>query len=477
MKKNLLFLLLSFIGLKLFAQNTDSVSGPLSLKQCIEIAIANNIDVKRSEFQSENAKANLQQARGQMLPFTRANISHSLNQGRSIDPFTNGYIDQKLTSANYGLDASITLWNGSSIQNNIKQNALTFQASKMDVQQEKDNLTINVILAYLQVLNNQEQLALAKQQADVSRKQVERLEILNKEGAIAPYTYYDTKGELATNELNVVTTKNALETAKVTLAQLMNVPYSADMQFEKTGEGLVPVVYDATIEQIYQEASEHLALVKAAELRSESAEKGVKTAKGLLLPSLTLNGGLGTNYSSAAALSQLIDTKFIATDNYVLLNDDKLPVYAPQPSYSSQKIAYGKQWKNNFNSFVSVGLSVPILNGLSARSQLNKAKILERSTSYEEKTTKLQLRQAIEQAYVNMNAAYQRYLTLNEQVKAFGESFRAAQVRFDAGVITSVDYLTVKRNYDAANTNLIAARYDYILRTKILDYYQSKPLW
>lgn len=477
MKKSLTLLLLSFLSLHLIAQNNNAPTGTLTLQQCIETALSNNIDVKRSEFSSATAKVNWQQARGQMLPYTSANINHTLSQGRSIDPFTNGYIDQKLTSANYGLAATLYLWNGFSIQNNIKQNALSYEASKMDVQQQKDNLIINVILAYLQVLTNQEQLALAKQQAEVTRKQVERLEILNKDGAIAPYTYYDTKGQLATDELNVVTTKNALETAKVSLAQLMNVPYSTDIQVERTTEGMTPVVYDGTVDQVYEQASQQLAVVKAAELRRESAMKGVKAAQGQLLPALTLNGGLGTNYSSAAARSTLLDTKYKQTDNYVVVNDNMLPVYAPEPSYSSQRISYGKQWKNNLNSFVGIGLRIPILNGLTARSQLNQAKIAEKRTSYEEQTTKLQLRRAIEQAYVNMNTAYERFETLEEQVKDFGESFRAAQVRFEAGVITSVDYLIAKRNYDAANTNLIAARYDYILRTKILDYYQSKPLW
>lgn len=477
MKKSFLILMFFVTGFRILAQDLQAPAGTLTLKQCIETAIANNIDVRRSEYLSESAKVNLQQARGNMLPFASGNISHGISQGRSINPFTNGYIDQKLTYANYGVNASLYLWNGSSIQNNIKQNALSLEASRMDVQQQKDNLTINVILAYLQVLNNQEQLNLSKQQADVTRKQVERLEILNKSGTISPYTYYDTKGQLASDELNVVTTKNALETAKVTLAQLMNIPYSENMQVEKTGEGLTPVVYDGTVDQIYQQASEQLAVVKAAELRNESAVKGVKAAKGQLLPALTLNGGLATNYSSAASLATLTGTKYSATDNYVLVNDNKVPVYAPDPTYSNEKITYGTQWKNNLNSYVSVGLQVPILNGLAARSRVKQAEITEKRSSYEEQTTKIQLRQNIEQAYVNMNAAFQRYETLAEQVKDFEESFRSAQIRFDAGVITSVDYLIAKRNYDASNINLIAARYDYILRTKILDYYQSKPLW
>jgi outer membrane protein len=425
----------------------------------------------------QSGSVNLRQARGNMLPFINGSITHGRNMGRSIDPFTNAYINQQVNFANYGFNGSLSLWNGSSIQNNIKQNVLSYEANKMDLQQQKDNTTINVILAYLDVLNNQEQLIAAMQQAEVTRQQAERLEILNSNGAIAPATFYDMKGQLANDELTVVTVKNTLETAKVTLAQLMNIPYSTAMQLEKLGQNVTPVMYDGTVDQIFAQALEQLAVVKAADLRNESAEVGVKAAKGQLLPTLSLNGGVGTNYSSAAALSELVSVKDVPTNNYVNVDGSKVPVYSPQPDFADHKISYGDQWKNNFNSYVSIGLQIPILNGLQAKSRVNQAKIIEKRTSFEAQTTKTQLRQAIEQAYVNMNSAYQRYLTLTSQVESFTESFKAAEVRFNAGVGTSVDYQIAKNNVDRSRINLIAAKYDFILRTKILDYYQSKPLW
>src|SRR3954470_799116 len=207
-----------------FGQDSSRQGSPLTLKECIETAIANNLDVKTSEFAMDNSKVNMQLAKGQLLPSLNTSIIHGNNQGRNINPYTNTYINQSVNYANYGLDGSATLFNGLSIQNSIKQYSLSYQAGKMDLQQQRDNVTINVILAYLTVLSNQDQLILANQQAEVTRKQAERLEILNKEGAIAPSTLYDMRGQLGTDELNVVTTKNALETAKLTLAQLMNVP-------------------------------------------------------------------------------------------------------------------------------------------------------------------------------------------------------------------------------------------------------------
>jgi len=344
----------------------------------------------------------------------------------------------------------------------------------MDLQQQKDNTTISVILAYLQVLNNQEQLNAAIQQADVTRKQVERLEVLNKDGAVAPGTYYDTKGQLANDEMNVIALKNALETSRLTLTQLMNVLYAPDLKVEKINIGNNLALYDGSSRQIYNEALQNLALVKAVDLRKESADKTVKSARGQMFPTLSLNGGVGTNYSSAATTANLLSTSDVRTDDYVLGDAGKLYVYTPQSQYSYPKISYGSQWTNNFNTYVNIGLRIPILNGLQSKSRLNNARIDVKRTELEAKTTKTLLQQAVEQAYLNMNTAYERYEKLQTQVQDFAESFRGAEVKFNEGAITSVDYLIIKNSFDRSNINLIAAKYDYILRTKILDFYQGR---
>jgi len=225
---------------------------------------------------------------------------------------------------------------------------------------------------------------------------------------------------------------------------------------------------------IYQQALENLAMIKAVDLRQESALKAVKSAKGQLYPSVVFNGNLATNYSNTASVQNFVSSTDAPTDSYVLLNSNKVPVYSPQAVYEQQKISYGNQWKNNFNSSFSIGLQIPILNGLTSRSNLNRAKIDVKRSAINAKSTKTQLQQAVEQAYVNMSSAFQRYQTLTQQVKDFAESFRIAEVRFNAGDLTSVDYLIVKRSVDNANINLISAKYDYILRTKILDFYQGR---
>ncbi len=470
-------LIFGFASWQCHAQDSTTSTATLTLKDCIITAITNNVDVKRSDYAAQSNKTDLELAKGQLLPFVNGAIYHGRNQGRNINPYTNTYINQSVNFANYSLDGSLTLFNGMSIENSIQQYKLNWEAGKMDAGQQRDLVTINVMLAYLSVLSNQDQLTLAQQQADVSRKQVERLDILNKEGAVAPSEYYDLKGQLATDELNIISTKNALETAKVSLAQLMNVPYREDIVLERIGNNTTPVAYDATVTNIYNSAEKNLAIVKAAELHHTSALKNVKAAKGLLYPRLSINGGLGTNYSSTGTIQQFISASDVAGDNYVVVNNQKIPVYSPNPVFSSSKISYGDQWKNNFNSYVNIGVTIPLLNGLQTRSRIKQAQINADETSFIEKTTKTQLKQSVEQAYVNNKSAFERYQTLSRQAEDFSESFRAAQIKFEAGAFTSVDFLVVKNNLDRARINLISAQYDYILRSKILDYYQSKPLW
>lgn len=474
-KKSISLVMLFFATLQMtFAQDSLQLSGPVSLKQCIDIALKNNIDINRSGLAMEDSKVALTQSQGSRLPFMSASINHGLSQGRTIDPFTNSYINQNLSSANYNLGADLYLWNAGSVNNNIRANSLNYEAGKMDWQQQKDNVTINVILTYLQVLNNQEQLNAAIQQADVTRKQAERLELLDKDGAIAPATYYDTKGQLATDEMNIIALQNAVETAKISLTQLMNVTYSKELQLEKINLSSDLVLYDASSKDVYEMAMKNLALIKAADLRTASAAKSLKAAKGQLYPRLVLSGGLGTNYSSAATVASLSSVSDVLTDNYVTIDNEKFAVYSPQGIYDAKKISYGDQWSNNFNSFVGVGIQIPILNGLQTRSRINQAKIQEKRSIINAKTTKTQLQQSVEQAHLNMNTAYERYNKLTAQVEDFGISFRAAEVKFNAGAINSVDYLLIKNKVDNANINLIAAKYDYILRTKILDFYQGK---
>jgi outer membrane protein len=475
-KKMCLGLLCFFYTLKVGAQQPDS--SRLTLQQCIEIANRQNLQVQQSEIASQRANISFKQAKSNLLPAINGNVVQGLNQGRSIDPITNAYINQQANYTNYQIGGSVILFNGFLLLNTIKQNLLAFQASKLELQQQKDNLTLNVILAYLQILNNQELVNQARNQALVSLAQIKRSEILNKDGAIAPYQLADLKGQLANDSLSIINNQNALETAKVTLAQYMNVPYQANQTYAPLTAEQLASFGNGNPESIYEAALQQLGLVKASVLRTKSAEKSVGAARGYLFPTLSFNAGANTYYSSTANRSIFIDSARQATNDYVnLQNGSKSYVVTNQNNYRQEKINYGNQFKNNYNSSFSLGLQIPIFTNFAARNRISLAKLDLKNAELVEQTTRTQLKQSVEQAFFNTTASYSRYQTLQHQVVAYTESFKATEVKFNAGVGTSVDYTVAKNKLDAANINLISARYDYILRLKILDYYQGKLSW
>lgn len=449
----------------------------LSLKQAIETGIANNLEVNQSDLQMQRAGVNLKQSRLNMLPNLNAQVDHGINQGRSIDPISNSFVNQQFTYGSYGASSNVLLFNGLSLQNKIKENSLAYDATKMELQQAKDNLTINIILAYLQVLSSQDILERSKSQAGVTGKQVDRLEILNKEGAITPAVYYDLKGQLANDQIAIADNQAALESAKLNLVQLLNIPYDKNLELERLPEETFNMNYDNTPDKVYQTALTQFAQIKSVHLRSLSAAKNIKSIKGELFPSLYLGGNANSNYSSAATQQIFVNTTDVQTSDYVVIGTTQQPVFTKVDNYTSRKTSFSNQLNNNLFTQVNLGLSIPIFNGSKVRSRIKLAKIDLKNYQLIEQQTKTALQQSVERAYVNLTNTSEKYKILTEQVNSFAESFRGAEIRFNAGAITSVDYLIAKNNLDRANSNLIVSKYDFVLRTKILDYYEGKPLW
>ncbi|HMK04919.1 MAG TPA: TolC family protein [Ferruginibacter sp.] len=454
-----------------YAQNVPS---RLTLQASLDIALANNVTIKQNGLLEQAAKINLNQSKFNRLPNVAADVNYGINNGRSIDPFTNAYSNQQLSSSNAALSASVPVFRGFQNQHSIRQASLTYEASKMELQQEKDNLTLNVILSFLQLMNNEDVLALTRKQISVTEKQVERLDLLNKEGAIAPAVLFDMKGQYASDQLAIINAVSALEMSKLTLAQYMNIPYNKDMQIDREGFDMTIALYAGTADMIYTTALQDLAMVKAADLRTKAAAKGIKVAAAGLYPTVSLFGQLGTNYSSAARLSTVTGVSDVAGSDYVVVNGNNIPVITKQTSFNSRKINYFNQYNNNLNTYFGVSLQVPIFNAFRTRTSVRLAKVEEKRTGYVAENTRIQLRQAIEQAHLAMTMAYDKYKVLEEQVAAFNESFRAAEIRFNLGALNSVEYLIVKNNLDRATINLTIARYEYLLRTKVLDFYQGK---
>lgn len=428
-------LVFSFLVICFFSAAAQTVT----LDDAIQAALKNNVQVRQGQLLVDAASVNFSQARSNMLPSLNAALNHGLNHGRSIDPFTNQYVNQNVNYGRYDLGSEVVVFNGLSLQNAIQQQSNNYQASKLELQQSKDNLVLNVVLAYLTVLSTQDQLASARQQAALSQKQLERLQLLDEKGAINPSQVSDLRGQLMNEQLAIATLQNQLEVAKLTLSQLMNVPYTRSLDVQPVSTDAIRPV-DAAPDVIYEIAAKDLPLVQAAELRKEAAIYNWKAIRGQLYPSVVLSGGMQTNYSSVA-------------------------------QNAAGKIPYNDQIKNNVFSSVNVGVRVPLFNGRTVRNRMKLADIEIHNSELLEENARIVLKQQVEQAHLNMTNAYDRYQLLVQQVQAFEQSFRAAEARFNAGVGTTIDYLTAKTNLDRARINLISAQYDFLLRKRVLDYY------
>lgn len=467
-------LLLLLVGLQVTSVAQEKKS--LSLQQCVDSALSRNIRVRQAGLLEQSADVARDQAKLNRLPVANANIFHGINEGRSIDPFTNGYVNQQINYASYGLGSNLTLFNGLSMQHAQRSAAYAYEASRLETEQERADLTLQVILAYLQVLNNEDLVLQAKANVDVTQKQLDRLAVLHQQGAIAPPLLYELKGQMQNEMVQVVNAQNALELSRLSLSQLMNTDYDAAMQLERVAFG-GPLANDPLdMPALMQKAAAQWPLLQAMNLRHKSAFHSVKAEKGRLLPSLFMGANINTTYSSAARREVLLNTTEKASNNYVLVNGSKIPVVVQQGQYVSQQIDYNSQLRNNVYSNVEIGLRLPLFNALQTRNRIRLAKIEVQNWTLQEENTRMRLRNEMDQAAIQLHSARERTQTLQKSVAAFAEAFRTAEVRFNAGVGTVVDYLIAKNNLDQARANLLRAQYDFVLRQKVLDYYLSRKL-
>lgn len=449
----------------------------LSLKQCIDSALKNNILVQQTDLQKQSAEINLKQSKLNLLPSVNGNWNYGLNFGRNVDPITNTFTNNQLSSSNVGASAGVILFNGMRLQNLIQQNNFSYRAAEMDYKQAKDNLVLNVILAYMQIIVGEDVLEVTKAQLLVTKKQVERIEVLVKEGSLGYFQLTDIKGQMANEEINIINLENSLQQSKLSLYQLMNVNYNEAISFQRSEIVITNAAYTQTSSEVITAAFEYMALVKANQFRVKSAERTIQIAKGALYPTLSLSGATGSSYSSL--FNRFIPTGLteVNTGTYIKNGAIRTPVFAEQQNFSTAKELYLTQLDNNLGFFTGINVQIPLFNNLQVRNRIKQAKISLKNTQLDAENTNYQLKQNIEQAWLNMNASFKRYKVLQEQLANFDESFRAAIVRFETGVINAAEFLIAKNNFDRSKINLVQAKYEYTFRTKLLDFYQGKELW
>lgn len=437
------FLLFFLFALRGNAQDYNIQN--LDLKTAIDIAMENNLNLKRSQVNLATQEANLMGNQGQRIPTLSTGASTGYRWGRSINPVTNLFENNRIGNINVFGNSNMTLFAGQQITHAVKQSKTDIEAAKYNVQATENNITLNVINLFINVVFAKEQLKIAENQLATTKEQLTVTTKLVDAGALPLANKLDIQAQNATNELEVINASNNLRIAKLNLAQAMQLPF--DNRLDVIAPDLDPENYLLTqkeVDEIFEIALDLMPEVRAAELGIESAEFGVKIARGGYMPTL----GIG-----ASAFSNYIDQFFLG-----------------------ERPGFGTQMSNNFSNSANMQLNIPILSNFRNRANVQRARLQKRLSEIQEAETRNQLRQDIESAYTNAYASRQSYQASQVRVSSLEEAFRIAQQRFDAGAINFADYQLAQNNYFNAQADLVTSKYTYIFRVKVLDFYLGNPL-
>ena len=395
------FLLLAFSAASLSAQER------ITLKRATELVIENNLQIKQSQFSEAISEENLQQSKLALYPTLNANTGLNFNFGRSIDPLTNQFVNQAITSTSGNVSSGTALFQGFQKINQISQNKLQLDADKSNTQKIKNDLVLAVVTNYLSVLNAQDLLLASKQQLAISNQQ---LDIEQKFFDVGNKTLADlaqARSQVATAELNVTNAQNQVDLSFLNLAQLLELDPSSVFEVEKPKiEDMSKVNSAYTAIDVFKSASSSFPDIRLAELRKQASEKGIEIARGNYFPSLNLQTGFGTRYSNG--------------------------------SFGNN--TFGTQVKDNFNQFIGFGLSIPIFNGLAARSSVRRAKINFQNSVINEQLSKNNLNKVINQAVYDLRASEKRYYSTQTAFQSSKEAFNVIEQRYAVGLVNSLDY-------------------------------------
>jgi outer membrane protein len=443
-----------------------------TLEDCIQVALENNLNLKSAKIRKTTADVNFNQSKADLLPTLNGNFNAGVNNGRSIDPFTNDFINQRLTFSSANLNLNAVIFNGFRLLNNFKQQRLNAKAADMEVEQEKQDLVLSVTLAYLQVLNSRDILMLSEQRLAATNDQLKVQKRMYDEGQNNPADYTDLLGQKASDETSVLSSQIALNNAKLELTQLLNL--EGDIEIDESAMLLDLSKYGFSSDQVYQDALESLATFKARELRVEAAEKGINVARAQYIPEISIFGQLNTNYSSAAQTFSEVGSSIIETGAFVTVNNQNFSVFTEQTQFEAQQIDYFDQFENNLNSVVGISMRIPLFNGFQTKNNVALQKAQKEESLVEMERTQLQIKNAIKQVHFDMEAAYSRYQSFQKQVEAFEKSYEVNETRFINGVSNFLQYITSKNNLENARLNMSNAKYAYLLRVKVLEYYRGQ---
>lgn len=413
------------------------------LRQCIDYAIEHNLTIKQQEENRNQSEVDLHTAKWSRLPNLNGSASHSFNFGRSLQA-DNTYQSINTQNTNFSLNTSVPLFTGMQIPHNIALQKLNLKAATEDLQKAKDDISLQIASLYLQVLYNQELALIARQQVALSQEMLEQKKAYLDNGKASEAEWYEAKSRVAQDELSAVQAENNCRLALLDLSQLLELPtpdgfsiVSPDIdEHHLSGSIVAP-------DDIFQEAVLSKPAIKAATYRLEGAAHSIRIAQSAYYPQLSFGAGIGTNYY-------------------------KVNGY--------QNNSFGSQLKDNFSQYLGFSLSVPLFNRFATRNQVRSARIRQNTLSWQLEEAKKTLFKEIQQAYYNALNAESQLKSSATADEAAAASFELMKEKYAQGKANATEYNESRTNWMKAVSNRLQAKYDYVFRTKILDFYRGIEL-
>ncbi len=437
------------VGCLLLTMSAQSQSG-WTLRQCIDFAIEHNIEIMQQDLKVKGADVDLNSSKNEQLPDLTGAVGQSFNFGRSPNASTGVFEAKTASLTSFSVSTSVPIFTGFRIQNQIKANELSLYAAMAGLNKAKENMELQITAYFLDVLFKKEILKVFKEQVSLTQTQVERTAILVETGKVAQSQLYDIKAQLAKDELNVTTSDNDLKLSLLNLSQALNLQTMEDFDIEApklTETVMVEDVLSGLVKPdvVYDQAVQTRPHVKEAEFNVESTKKALKVAQAGYWPTLTF----GASYDNS--FSHVYDTDI-------------------------PNSAIAHQLRDNYRIALGLNLSVPIFNRFQTRNQVRQARLNIENQQLILDNVKLALFKEIQQAYQNATAAQAKFISTEKAYEAAAESFKYAEERYQIGKTSVFEYNEAQTKLISSKSEQIQSKYDFVFRSKILDFYQGKEI-
>jgi outer membrane protein len=480
MKSRAYLFLLFLFPLLLTAQQTTNDNWTLA--EAVAYARENNLQVRRLDNTTEQARINLQQSKNNRLPTLSAGTGVNLQLGRTIDPTTNSFEIQNILSQGYRLEGAMTIYNGGLIKNTLRQAELDLRAAETDAEVTSNDIGLQVANSYLTILLTREQLANALAQLALTTEQLNNTDALISAGSAPPAERYDIVAQQADNQRTVVELENQVRLAKLDLQLLLELDPNDDFDVitptRDLEEAILFNTYD--LQEVLNAARQTQPTIRAAELRRSAAEVEKDIARAGLLPSLQLYANLSSNYSnlgkdranpdrSNVELVENVIPVIIDGENSMLTTFTETGIAFPN-------LGYFDQLDQNFGQSVGFNISVPIYNQNRNRLNMQRADVQRLGAEIEIEQAKNQIRSDVERALGDLRAAQETYRAAQISQEAAQKAYDIAQRRYTAGAANSLDLITATNRLEQARVEFTRTKYQLIFNREVIQFYLGQGL-